>query len=229
MRYLLISGLCLGLLACQGNTQDKTQLKSQKDSVSYSIGLDIGKNLKRQEVEVDAQILAKGLQDALMGSAQVMSDSQVQACMTGFQQQMMAKQQEKMRTEGDKNKKAADAWLAENKKKENVITLPSGLQYKVMKMGTGKKPVDTSTVTVNYRGTLTDGTEFDNSYKRGEPATFPVKGVIRGWTEALKLMPVGSKWQLFVPPDLGYGERGMGQAIPPNAALVFEVELLSIK
>ncbi len=229
MRYLWCLVLCLGLLACQGNTQDKTQLKSQRDSVAYSIGVNIGKNLKQQGVDVDPGVLAKGLRDALTGSGQVLSDSQIQIVMTSFQQQMMAKQQEKMRAEGEKNKKLADSWLADNKKKENVVTLPSGLQYKIIKMGTGKKPLDTSTVSVNYRGTLIDGTEFDNSYKRGEPATFPINGVIQGWSEALKLMPVGSKWQLFVPPDLAYGERGMGQVIPPNSALIFEVELLSIK
>jgi FKBP-type peptidyl-prolyl cis-trans isomerase FklB len=210
------------LLACQGNTQEKAQLKTQKDSVSYAIGHDIAKNLKKQSFDIDPDLLAKGLKDILNDVKPALDDSQSQAAIMSYQKHMMDVQAEK-------NKTAGDAFLAENKKKDGVITLPSGLQYKVEKMGTGKKPKAEETVAVHYIGKLVDGTEFDNSYKRGQPASFQVNGVVRGWTEALQLMPVGSKWTLFIPPDLAYGERGAGQVIPPNATLIFEVELLSVK
>jgi FKBP-type peptidyl-prolyl cis-trans isomerase FklB len=147
-----------------------------------------------------------------------------------LQKEMQEKQQAKAAAEGDANKKEGDAFLAANKTKEGVVTLPSGLQYKILKEGNGPKPTASDSVVCNYKGTLINGTEFDSSYKRGEPATFPVTGVIKGWTEALQLMPVGSKWQLFIPPDLAYGPRGTpGGPIGPNATLIFEVELISIK
>jgi len=222
MKYAGIAALCLMLLACQGNTQEKAQLKTQKDSVSYAIGHDIAKNLKKQSFDIDPDILAKGLKDVMTDVKPALNDTQSQAAIMSYQQHMMNVQSEK-------NKAAGDAFLAENKKKDGVVTLPSGLQYKVEKMGTGKKPKAEETVTVHYIGKLVDGTEFDNSYKRGEPATFPVNGVVKGWTEGLQLMPVGSKWTLYLPPDLAYGERGAGQVIPPNATLIFEVELVSIK
>lgn len=222
MKYAGIAALCLMLLACQGNTQEKAQLKTQKDSVSYAIGHDIAKNLKKQSFDIDPDVLAKGLKDILNDVKPALDDSQSQAAIMSYQKHMMDVQAEK-------NKTAGDAFLAENKKKDGVITLPSGLQYKVEKMGTGKKPKAEETVAVHYIGKLVDGTEFDNSYKRGQPASFQVNGVVRGWTEALQLMPVGSKWTLFIPPDLAYGERGAGQVIPPNATLIFEVELLSVK
>lgn len=222
MKYAGIAALCLMLLACQGNTQEKAQLKTQKDSVSYAIGHDIAKNLKKQSFDIDPDILAKGLKDVMTDVKPALNDTQSQAAIMSYQQHMMNVQSEK-------NKAAGDAFLAENKKKDGVVTLPSGLQYKVEKMGTGKKPKAEETVTVHYIGKLVDGTEFDNSYKRGAPATFQVNGVVKGWTEALQLMPVGSKWTLYLPPDLAYGERGAGQVIPPNATLIFEVELLSIK
>jgi FKBP-type peptidyl-prolyl cis-trans isomerase FklB len=149
--------------------------------------------------------------------------------MRTFQTELRDKQQAKRKAEGDENLKAGEVFLAENRKKEGVVTLPNGLQYKILKAGGGRKPTEADTVEVNYRGTLIDGTEFDSSYKRGKPVTFKVTGVIKGWTEALKLMPVGSKWQLFIPPQLAYGERGAGQAIGPNATLIFEIELLAIK
>ena len=149
--------------------------------------------------------------------------------MTAFQKEMMAKHAEVMNTLGEKNKKEGEVFLAENKKKEGVTTLPSGLQYKVIKAGTGKKPKSTDTVTVNYRGTLIDGTEFDSSYRRGEPASFGVSGVIPGWTEAMQLMQEGAKWQVVVPPNLAYGEKGAGPNIGPNATLIFEIELISIQ
>jgi FKBP-type peptidyl-prolyl cis-trans isomerase FklB len=228
MKAILAIVLCSGLVACQKGAQDTSELTTQKDSVSYCIGMDIGKNLKSQSVEVTPEVLARGIKDVLDSSKKVLTEEQAQKVMMEFQKQLMAKHDEKMKSVGEKNKKEGDAFLAENKKKEGVVTLPSGLQYKIVTAGTGKKPKSEETVTVNYRGTLIDGTEFDSSIKRGQPATFPVHGVIKGWTEALQLMPVGSKWQLFIPSDLAYGAQGAGGVIGPDATLIFEIELLSI-
>jgi FKBP-type peptidyl-prolyl cis-trans isomerase FklB len=204
-------------------------LKSQKDKFSYALGMNLGKNLHQQSVEVDPNLLARGLKDALTGGKTLLSDEEARATLTAAQAQVRAKQQEKMQQAGAANKKEGDAFLAANKAKEGVVTLPSGLQYKILTAGSGPKPSANDTVVCNYRGTLINGTEFDSSYKRGQPATFPVAGVIKGWTEALQLMPVGSKWQLFIPADLAYGDRGAGADIGPGATLIFEVELLSIQ
>ncbi len=229
MKRLLTVILCFMLLAGQANAAAKIALKNEKDKVSYSIGLNIGNNLKSQSIDVNPDILAKGIKDALSGSKPLLTEKEVQETLAAFQKEMMAKQAEKMKAIGEKNKKDGDAFLAENKKKEGVKTLPSGLQYRIIKEGTGPKPKETDTVTVNYRGTLSDGTECESSYKRGEPATFPVNQVMPGWTEAMQLMSVGSKWELFIPSNLAYGERGAGPQIGPNATLIFEVELISIK
>lgn len=229
MKVLVTAVLGVALLAGQANAGEKTDLKTEKDKISYSIGLNIGGNLKRDAIEIDGDALAKGIKDALSGSKPLMTEKEVQETMTAFQKTMMAKQAEKMKSAGDRNKKDGEAFLAENKKKEGVKTTASGLQYKVIKEGTGKKPTATDTVTVNYRGALIDGTEFDSSYKRNEPTTFPVNGVIPGWTEALQMMKTGSKYQLFIPSNLAYGDRGAGPQIGPNATLIFEVELISIK
>lgn len=228
MKYLLIVVLTIGILACQSNTQDKVQLKTLKDSVSYSIGMSIGQNLKMQQVNVEPAVLAKGIKDILDSSKTLMTDQEAQTVMMNFQKEMMAKQEEKMKAQGETNKTAGENFLSENKKKEGVVALPNGLQYKVIKMGNGPKPKATDTVSVHYRGTLINGTEFDSSIKRGQPATFPLNGVIKGWTEGLQLMPVGSKFEFFIPSDLAYGDRGAGQLIGPNSTLIFEVELLSI-
>lgn len=226
LRFMAI--LSLGLLSVSAYAADPS-LKTQKDKVSYSIGLDIGGNLKNQSIEIDPKLLAQGIQDAVSGGKRLLTEEEVKGVMMAFQQEMQAKAATKAKEAGDKNLKEGSTFMAENKKKKGVTTLPSGLQYKIITAGTGKKPKATDTVTTHYRGTLIDGTEFDSSIKRGEPASFPVSGVIPGWTEALQLMPVGSKWQLVVPPDLAYGPRGAGQQIGPNATLVFEVELLSIQ
>jgi len=191
--------------------------------------MNIGTNLHRQSVDVDPKILQQGLQDALGGGKTLLSEDEARATLTEFQSEMRQKQQEKMQQAGEANKKEGEAFLAANKTKDGVVALPSGLQYKIITAGTGPKPTASDSVVCNYRGTLIDGKEFDSSYKRGQPATFPVSGVIKGWTEALQLMPVGSKWQLFVPSELAYGERGTGADIGPNATLIFEVELLSIQ
>ena len=205
--------------------QEKSpQLKDQKDKVSYSIGMQIGFNLGRQKVDVNPDILAAGIKDAIAGKPQLTPD-QTKDIMAQFEKDMEQKQKEV----GEKNKTEGTKYLEENKKKAGVKTTASGLQYKVVKDGTGAQPKATDMVTVNYRGTLIDGTEFDSSYKRGQPATFPVNGVIKGWTEALQLMKQGSKYQLFIPSTLAYGERAMGPDIGPNSTLIFEVELQDVK
>jgi len=208
-------------------TQPNSTFKNQKDEISYALGLAWGSNLRRESVEIDPDLLLQGLKDALAGGKTQMSDEEARAALLRYQNELKARDEAKMRGEAEKNRSAGDAYRAANKAKEGVVTLPSGLQYKILTAGTGPKPMLTDKVTCHYRGTLIDGTEFDSSYKRGEPATFPVGGVIKGWTEALQLMPVGSKWQLVIPPELAYGPGGR-PGIPPNATLVFEVELISI-
>jgi FKBP-type peptidyl-prolyl cis-trans isomerase FklB len=210
-------------------TQAVPALTTQKDKFSYALGMNLGTNLHKQSVPVDPNILLRGLKDALAGGKTALTEDQARAALMEVQSEMRKKQQEQMQAAGEANKKEGDAFLAANKTKDGVVTLPSGLQYKVLTQGTGPKPTATDSVVCNYRGTLINGTEFDSSYKRGEPATFPVTGVIKGWTEALQLMPVGSKWQLFVPADLAYGERSPGPEIAPDSTLIFEVELLSIE
>jgi FKBP-type peptidyl-prolyl cis-trans isomerase FklB len=204
-------------------------LKTQKDKASYAIGLNIGRSLHKDSVEIDPAIFARGLKDGVAGGKALLTDDEIKATMTALQADVNKRQGERMQQQGEANKKAGEAFLAANKTKEGVVTLPSGLQYKILKAGNGPKPTASDSVVCNYKGTLLDNTEFDSSYKRGQPATFPVGGVIKGWTEALQLMPVGSKWQLFVPADLAYGQRGPSAAIGPNATLIFEVELLSIE
>jgi FKBP-type peptidyl-prolyl cis-trans isomerase FklB len=204
-------------------------LTTEKDKASYAIGLNIGKNLHKQAADLDPAIVQRGIKDALAGGKTLLTDDEAKAALTAYQTDMRKKQEGKMQQAAETNKKEGEAFLAANKTKEGVVTLPSGLQYKVVKEGSGPKPTASDSVVCNYRGTLIDGTEFDSSYKRGQPATFPVNQVIKGWTEALQLMPVGSKWQLFVPSELAYGQRSPGPGIGPNATLIFDVELLSIQ
>src|SRR3984893_9853640 len=210
-------------------TKTPLTLKTEKDKVSYAIGVNIGKSMRKDTVDIDPAIFSRGMKDALAGGKLLLTDDEMKAALTKLQSDLRAKQEETMQKAGEVNKKTGEAFLAQNKTKEGVVTLPDGLQYKILKEGTGPKPAAADTVVCNYRGTLLDGTEFDSSYKRGKPATFPVSGVIKGWTEAVQLMPVGSKWQLFLPSELGYGNRGAGPDIGPNATLIFEVELLSIQ
>jgi len=204
-------------------------LKTPKDKASYAIGLGVGKNLHRDAVDVDPSIVLRGLRDGLASGKTLMTDDEVKATMIALQTDVRKRQEAKMQLAADANKQEGEAFLAANKAQEGVVTLPSGLQYKILKEGTGPKPAATDSVVCNYRGTLLNNTEFDSSYKRGQPATLRVNAVIKGWTEALQLMPVGSKWQLFIPGDLAYGPRGAGGTIGPNATLVFEIELLSIQ
>ncbi len=224
MKRFIISFALLSLAGSVFGQDKSTPLKDSKDKVSYSIGLNIGFNLKKQNVSINPDTFVLGLKDALAGKPQ-MTDEQVKETMTAFEKEMIDKQ----KAAGVKNGADGEKFLAENKKKEGVKTTASGLQYKVVKEGTGAQPKEKDTVMANYRGTLIDGTEFDSSYTRGQPATFPVSGVIKGWTEALQMMKVGSKYQLFIPANLAYGERAMGPDIGPNSTLIFEVELLDVK
>ena len=210
-------------------------LKTDKEKESYAIGINIGNSIHRDDVDVDPNILAQGLKDALSGGKTVLTEEEVKTAMANLQARVNKQRAEKAQLAaeaakkvGDANKAAGDAFLAENKTKDGVVTLPSGLQYKVLTQGSGPKPTASDTVVCNYKGTLLDNTEFDSSYKRNQPLTIPVSGVIKGWTEALQLMPVGSKWQLFIPPDLAYGPQAKGP-IAANSTLIFEVELLSIQ
>jgi FKBP-type peptidyl-prolyl cis-trans isomerase FklB len=229
VRSLMVGVLCVLLVAVHGMAQDSAILKTQRDKVSYSMGLDIGRMFKMQGVDVDLEFVNRGLKDAYTGNQSLLTDEEMQEVLTNFKKEFIAKQQELAKQQGEKNKREGEIFLETNKKKEGVQTLPSGLQYKVLKAGAGKKPTATDTVTVHYRGSLIDGKEFDSSYERGKPATFPVNGVIPGWTEALPLMEEGAKWMLFIPSNLAYGERGVGRDIGPNATLIFEVELISIE
>jgi FKBP-type peptidyl-prolyl cis-trans isomerase len=205
-------------------------LTTQKQKGSYAIGLRIGSGLQKDGVDLDAASLSRGIRDGLAGTKPLLTDQEAQAALTVMATEVRAKQQAKMDVISAANKKVGDAFLAENKSKEGVVTLPSGLQYKILTAGTGAKPTADDSVVCDYRGTLLDGKEFDSSYKRGKPLTIPVSGsgIIKGWTEAMLLMPVGSKWQLFLPADLAYGDQAMGPDIQPGSALVFEVELHSI-
>jgi FKBP-type peptidyl-prolyl cis-trans isomerase FklB len=229
MKHLLITLLSIAFLFSVCHAEEKLQLKEQKDKESYSLGYQFGQNLKSQGVDLNLDVYASGIRDAFGGKEPQMSQEEIRATIMDLQKRVMAAQQKVLKEKAAKNLEEGKKFLVENQKKEGIKTLPSGLQYKVLAEGSGKMPKAENTVTVNYKGNLIDGTEFDSSYKRGQPATFQVKGVIKGWTEALQLMKEGSKWQLFIPPDLAYGERGAGSTIPPNATLIFEVELLTIK
>ena len=217
----VVCAVALTGVTMSGTASEKVELKTDQEKNGYSVGYDIGRSLQRQLADVDAESMARGLKDAMGGVAPALPDQEIQ-------QRFATVRQESAKKIVEKNKKDGEAFLAKNKGEKGVKTTVSGLQYKVITAGKGKQPTAEDTVTVNYRGTLIDGTEFDSSYKRNQPATFPVKGVIAGWTEALPLMKEGSKWMLYVPANLAYGERGAGNMIGPNSTLIFEVELLSI-
>jgi FKBP-type peptidyl-prolyl cis-trans isomerase len=223
------SGTAATAKAPAAKGESATTLTTPKDKLSYAIGLNVGRSLQKDSVVVDPAILEQGLRDALSGGKTLMTDEDARSAILAIQTELRKKQEETMKQAGEVNKKQGDAFLAANKTKEGVVALPSGLQYKILKEGTGPKPTATDSVVCNYKGTLIDGTEFDSSYKRGQPATFPVDKVIQGWTEALQLMPVGSKWQLFIPPEMAYGARGPSPTIGVNSTLIFEIELLSIQ
>ena len=222
-RFMIIAAALSVALTAPG--ENKPQLKDLKDKVSYSIGLDLGFNFKKQKLELNPDALLAGVKDAQSGKQPLLNENEVKETMTALTKQI----EDKQKALAEQNVKDGEKFLAENKKKEGVKTTASGLQYKVIKEGTGPKPKLTDAVVANYRGTLINGTEFDSSYKRGQPATFPLAGVIKGWTEALQLMKVGSKYQLFIPANLAYGDRGMGPDLGPNSTLIFEVELVGIQ
>jgi FKBP-type peptidyl-prolyl cis-trans isomerase FklB len=230
MKHLLIAAavsaaLTTGSFAQSPAPATEPQLKDPKDKASYSIGLNIGRNFKRQNVDLNPDALIAGVKDALSGAKPALNETEERDAMMSLQKDAM----EKQKAMGEKNAAEGKKFLDENKKKEGVKSTASGLQYKVMKEGNGPQPKASDTVTVDYKGTLIDGTEFDSSYKRGQPATFPLNGVIKGWTEGLQLMKTGAKYQFFIPADLAYGGRQMGPDIPPNSTLIFEVELKSVQ
>jgi FKBP-type peptidyl-prolyl cis-trans isomerase FklB len=243
---LLASFLAGGILLSSGQTQNAQTaakptatkaasasaapvLDTPKAKTSYAIGANLGNEFRSQAIDIDPAILYGALQDALAGRKSLMTEDEIHATLLELSKQIRERQTEQRKELGDKNQKEGEAFLAENKAKDGVVVLPSGLQYKILKSGEGKKPAASDIVVCNYRGALVDGKEFDSSEKHNGPATFPVSGVIKGWSEALQLMPVGSKWELFIPANLAYGERGMGPTIGPNATLIFDLELLSIK
>jgi FKBP-type peptidyl-prolyl cis-trans isomerase FklB len=233
IRSAIIAMACFGLFSVQACSQSSEkgapmELKTQKDKASYSIGVSIGKNLKDQKVEIQTDILVKGLLDAYTGAKTQLTEKEMGDVLAQFQQEIMAKAQEEAAKKGGENKSKGEKFLADNKNKPGVKTTPSGLQYTVISEGTGPKPTASSTVKVHYTGKLIDGTTFDSSVDRGEPIEFPLNGVIKGWTEGVQLMSKGSKYKFFIPSDLAYGDRGAGNAIGPNETLIFEVELLDI-
>ncbi|MCX7984871.1 MAG: FKBP-type peptidyl-prolyl cis-trans isomerase [Bacteroidetes bacterium] len=230
MKNCISCGLLFSLLMVYTvHAQKSTVPKTDKEKVSYIIGQNIAKDFKSKQIDIDLQMLLKGIEDELGGKKGVLTEKEIEETMQKFQKEMVAKIEKKQKEENVKNRKEGETFAAEYKKKAGVTTLPNGLQYRVLKEGKGPKPTAEQTVKVHYRGTFIDGKEFDSSYKRGQPVEFPLNGVIRGWSEALQLMPVGSKWEIVIPPDLAYGENGAGSVIPPGATLVFEVELLEIK
>jgi len=226
MKHMLIAALSIILISGVCRAGEELDLTDEKVRLSYSVGYQVGGDFLRQGTGINPELLLKGVQDALLGREPLMTPQQMRATLVDLQKKVAA-------LEGRESKEGAEStlyegktFLAENRKKAGVVTLPSGLQYKIVAKGSGKTPASTDTVTVHYRGTLIDGTEFDSSYRRGKPATFGVSRVITGWTEALQLMKEGAKWELFIPPDLAYGEKGAGSKIPPNSTLIFEVELI---
>jgi FKBP-type peptidyl-prolyl cis-trans isomerase len=227
MKYVVTILLNIGLLFSLCHASDKLELKNQKDRESYSLGYQFGQTLKKQGVEINLQIYSSGIKDALGGANPVLSQEEIHKTILEIQKRVVAAHQQELKQKAEINLAKGKAFLEENKKKKGIITLPSGLQYKVLTEGSGKMPKSTDEVTVHYKGTLVDGTEFDSSLQKGQ-LTLRVDRVIRGWTEALQLMKEGSKWQLFIPPELGYGDRGAGP-IQPNSTLIFEVELISVK
>jgi len=214
-----------------GETVAVAQSKPESviDRASYGIGYNLGKGLSEQKIEAQLELVLAGVRDGFGDAAPLLTVEEMQAALNELQQQVQARQAQLQQEQGEMNKQQGESFLATNAERPEVQSTASGLQYEILTAGDGAKPTASDTVTVHYRGTLIDGTVFDSSYDRGEPATFPLNRVIAGWTEGLQLMPVGSKWKLFLPSHLGYGEQGAGGDIGPNAALIFEVELLSIQ
>ncbi len=231
MKKLIPLILIVGLMGCRGTgtSDEKVELKTSQDKVSYCIGTDIGRNFKTQGMDVNPSAVARGIRDALNENEFAMTDEEMRSTMQAFQVELKDKHGKAMKEASEKNRKEGEIFLAENAKKEGVVTLESGLQYKIIKPGTGRTPKLSDTVVTHYKGRLINGKVFDSSYDRGEPVSFPVSGVISGWTEALQLMKEGAKWELYIQSALAYGPRGAGPDIGPDATLIFEIELVSIK
>lgn len=229
MKMKLVTAAVLGLAMSSAMAADATQLTTDKDKLSYSIGADLGKNFKNQGIDVNTDALAKGMQDGMTGAQLILTEQQMKDVLTKFQKDLMAKRTADFNKKADENKAKGEQFLSTNKGKEGVVVLPSGLQYKVIEAGNGAKPSKSDTVTVEYTGTLIDGTVFDGTDKTGKPATFQVSQVIPGWTEALQLMPAGSTWEVYVPASLAYGPRSVGGPIGPNETLIFKIHLISVK
>jgi FKBP-type peptidyl-prolyl cis-trans isomerase FklB len=226
-KAVIIAGVVLAAGVVYG--ADGQTLRTEKEKTSYAVGVQMGMDMKKYRMDVDPDVVAKGFRDAYTGGKLLLNDREMSQALADTEKQMAAKSAGVMKEETEKNRQEGEAFLARNRTREGVKTLPDGLQYSVMKAGAGRIPRPTDMVVVNYRGTFIDGTEFDSSYRRGQPLVFPVNRVIKGWTEALQLMRVGSKWQLFIPPQLAYGPQGAPPAIGPNETLIFELELLSIQ
>jgi FKBP-type peptidyl-prolyl cis-trans isomerase FklB len=228
MKCLLLAALGLALFFNIGFAGETPKIDNETDKINYSLGYQIGGDFKHQKVEIRPELVVKGIQDAIAGTSPLMTPQEMRTVLIDLKKQIEKIERENLLKGSAKNLAEGEAFLAENTKKAGVQVLPSGLQYRVVSEGSGASPKATDAVTVNYRGTLIDGTEFDSSYQRNKPAIFQVDRVIRGWTEALQLMKEGAKWELFIPAKLAYGERGAGSSIPPNSVLIFEVELITV-
>lgn len=230
MRNVLVMSVTgLMLMTLQVQAEDQQPLKTRKDKVSYGIGVDMVRNFRKQGIEADLELVIRGMRDGSSGAGLLMTDAEMKKTLAEYQRELAGNQAQLKILAAEKNKREGAAYLKANKKKEGVVTLPSGLQYKIIKAGSGAKPADNDNVTCRYRGTLIDGTEFDSSERLGYPLTFNVKdSVVAGWREALKLMPAGSKWQIAVPPELAYGEKGAGRDIGPNATLLYDIEVIAV-
>ncbi len=230
MKLKWIAVLGILLFTGQASAAETTVLKTYEEKLSYGLGVDMARNLMRMGIEFEADILMKGFKDEALRGKLLMTEDELRDTLSTHYSELARKREEALKLVAEENRKMGDDFLAENRTKEGVVTLPSGLQYKILRAGSGRKPTDADAVECNYRGTLVNGTEFDSSYRTGQPATFPVKGLIPGLAEALKLMPVGSKWQLVIPPQLAYGEKGaVARHVGPNTTLIFELELIAIK
>jgi len=229
MKLKRIAVLGILLFAAQVSAAETEVFKTYEEKVSYGLGVDMARNLKRMGITFDAEILTRGFKEEVSGGKLLMTERELREIMSTHHDELARKREETMRLMAEENRKMGEAFLAENRTKEGVVTLPSGLQYKILRAGSGRKPTDNDTIVCNYRATLVNEVEFDSSHRTGQPATFNVKGLIPGWAEAVKLMPLGSKWQLFIPPQLAYGERGGIRNIGPNTTIILELELIEIE